>query len=356
MEYPSRLIDDDEVKLLEQEPDVQFVIPFYIRSQGNKWTFALILHESNKIRFKYYNPAPSHWQEYNSIQVDSSSIDTVVESLYVRDLKVFGESSKECNISYEEFGEKLEGLYREPVIPYDHRSAKHLYDRITPQECDCELDSNNLIPSKFEIENGPDIPMTICRSCGRGHHLLLNEKQIPIGSFLDQPSIVERLNVVSELEGENTNILRVQPSGNGITHLVVGALISNSNDETSPATNYDVKKHNMLLSINEQTISGIAVWGDSELDHPILHQLYVRPEFRRSGIGSDLFNTWVSEIVSDDVAYLDNPNPKSRSLHHKVGAYSRDDVELIELVRFSPVGIEMNTGIWEVLGNSAIPN
>ncbi|RLM96225.1 GNAT family N-acetyltransferase [Haloarcula sp. Atlit-7R] len=357
MTYPDRALSHEEVTSIDSESEEAFVIPYYLMNRQEKYTFSLIRYSDSSIKFEFFNPKSGIWENLRSINLDDASIETQVDSFYTKDLRIFGEVSREVEDQYVVLGQKLESLYGEPMIPYDHQSAKTMFDRITPQQCSCSDHSIDPTPTVFEVTNGKDIPMTICDQCGKTQEIIVGNDRIGYSNFLNSQSVIDSIEPHDQYHGDTGEFLRVKPSGSGIPHYVIGTLISLSNDEVSPATDYDLNEVEALISITDGNISGIAVWANGTFDHPILRQLYVLPEFRRQGIATELTEMWISEVVSGNTAYADDPNPESRKLLDNIRNNPEfKNFDLIEFVRFSPIGIEMSSSLWSTLSNQSLPN
>ena len=114
-------------------------------------------------------------------------------------------------------------------------------------------------------------------------------------------------------------------------HLTAKMLFLIAQEEEMPFNYGSESGHRAMVALNEAEYLGYLLWSDHQdsstgKPEPVLRQLFVRPEFRRTGIGKAMVQSWADQFafpIADSFG-VESPNADARRM--LIGLeYARED-------------------------------
>lgn len=347
---PNRFLTETEIETEYESKDV--IVPFSIQHNNSRYTHSICEYNGEVLTFDHFNPKVTKWDRHSELQLPKDNIFVKDDGPFSSGIRIRGERSRDVREAYTELGQHLNSLYNSPLIPYDVASSSKLAFAKRRDECDCY---GNKTSSTFSVIGGPDIPVRRCKDCGTIDSIIRHNEEYGMEEFLDSDHARENLSVKKAYSHEGTTLLEVDPTSDHLTYDLVGAMLILAENEILMSIEYNINEINILFSITDGSVSGAMIWTTDEDGCPIFLQLYIRPGFRREGVGYSTAACWAHDVIDEKIIYVESPNKSSQQLINELRPNAADyGFQVVEQYRLTTKLAPMNSKLWQK-ASSQIP-
>lgn len=319
---PPYFLREKDIKQLIDAPTPEIVIPYQFIDGDNYFTHTIISITNGVVVCMVFDPTQHRWIEHSRYNLTHDPLTHWV-SPWVGDVLFRGNDATIAKTIRDQLALIFNRFYRHgsfQVPPMDGSTPPPLAEK--NPSCRCQSSESDRRLGQMSSDNF-DHYRAVCPHCERCHGLyedgeFISRKTLFAEEWLfaiSSEKLVSRIinspsNDLYYLISPDQTVTRVERAVDVMCHIAY--------HDTYSSISFDPESHIALIQIKDGIVTGMIVWGP-QFGLDILRLLFVREPYRRQGVAQTLCKEWKDRFFDGTTYYLDDPNPKSLSLHRKLG-------------------------------------